>query len=712
MEQVKILSDHPNVVKHLTYSPDGKYLAASCVDGTIYVYINEDDHVLLSKTVEGIIRPLKGEDHETSECVWHPDSRTFACPSKTKDIATVSVADGVRQRSFKSGHVGDILCVRWSPNGALLASTSNDSMLVLWETKTQRAIRKFEYDKIMNVTFHPLSQNSFDFTTETGMACRCQNFFKDDLLRLLQGPAVRSPYYHDPLDTSSNTISGRKSFVSGLTKDRAARAGSPDSLDRLLAEDADADWIDDDDEGGYTNANGKRTNARLHRNGWSSKRSRQEIWSPQIHEPFQPGATPWRGNRKYLSMSLIGYVWTVDQDTHNTVTVEFYDRQLHRSFHFTDPYLYDKACLSEHGLLFSCPISKDNPSIIFYRPHETWTDRVDWRTPLPEGEEAVAIALSNTLVTVLTSAGYVRVYTLYGTPMRIWRQKSGPAVACAAMDDHVLTICNGPVGPDGCTQLIYSIEDVRREKVFQSGDILALPPEGILTSVFFSDDGDPCIYDSSGTLLVLFRWRIPGQAKWVPLLDTTRLERLASGRKQETYWPVAMAQNKFHCVILKGGDTHPYFPKPILSEFDLCVPVSIHSKEEAERVKNGDATEAQVRKLTASKLEEAFVRLTLLMSLMTDRPNAKHTSEEQTKLTLEINKTLLQLLAAECIEGEERGMKAVDIVELLNDDTGKILESAAKVASRWGRSGLEEKIREVAEKRLLEADEAMNAEDD
>ena len=47
-----------------------------------------------------------------------------------------------------------------------------------------------------------------------------------------------------------------------------------------------------------------------------------------------------------LGLNLTGFVWTVDQDTHNTVTVEFYDREFHRDFHFTDPYMYDKACLS------------------------------------------------------------------------------------------------------------------------------------------------------------------------------------------------------------------------------------------------------------------------------------------------------------------------------------------------------------------------------
>lgn len=42
-------------------------------------------------------------------------------------------------------------------------------------------------------------------------------------------------------------------------------------------------------------------------------------------------------------------MWTVDQDNHHTVTVEFYDREFHRDFHFTDPYLYDKACLSMYS---------------------------------------------------------------------------------------------------------------------------------------------------------------------------------------------------------------------------------------------------------------------------------------------------------------------------------------------------------------------------
>jgi chromosome transmission fidelity protein 4 len=54
-----------------------------------------------------------------------------------------------------------------------------------------------------------------------------------------------------------------------------------------------------------------------------------------------------------LGLNLTGAVWTVDQESHNTVTVDFYDNELHRNFHFTDPYRYDKACLSKFEMLIS-----------------------------------------------------------------------------------------------------------------------------------------------------------------------------------------------------------------------------------------------------------------------------------------------------------------------------------------------------------------------
>jgi chromosome transmission fidelity protein 4 len=667
----------------------------------------DSDEPTLYRIVDGIIRRLEVEDEATSACVWHPDGRAFACATATRDITTVSVLDGAQQRSFIGGHMTEILSLAWSANGALLATCSRDGGLVIWETKTQSMIKKFDYENTMNVTWHPQAENYLNWTTSLGEVYICPNFLKDEAhVRLLKGPRARSPFFHDPLDETSAAINGRKPLVNGRSK--PVRAGTPDSLDILLGEGEEEDWIEDDDGAGYINGNGKRPNGHLGTlNGRTAKRGRQGYWSPQIHEPFQPGATPWRGNRKYLCLNLIGFVWTVDQDTHHTVTVEFYDRELHRDFHFTDPYLYDKACLNEKGTLFSCPSNKDHAAMVFYRPHETWTARADWRTQLPEGEEVTALALSKSFVTVLTTKGYVRVYTLFGTPYRIWRQKRGPAVTCAAFDDYVLTVGNGTVGSDGCTELVYSIEDVRRGEVCQNEDVVAIGEAGTLKNVFFSDDGDPCIYDSSGTLLVLAHWRTPNQAKWIPLLDTTKLDRLASGRKEESYWPVAVAQGRFHCIILKGGDQHPYFPRPLLSEFDFKVPVTTLPPKKT--AADGDEAVEESNAHAGARLEESFIRSSVLHSLLDDvvsavqnPPLAQRT--ELTRCELEIDKILLQLLAVECREGEERGMKALEIVGLMRDRGGKMIEAAGKVAGRWGRLVLEEKIREVGERRLMGLD--------
>jgi chromosome transmission fidelity protein 4 len=170
-----------------------------------------------------------------------------------------------------------------------------------------------------------------------------------------------APFIHDPLaEASRNRRPIANGDKPGIRDSRLQlRRGTPDSLDDILGSevmgDDEDDFIVDDDGAGYAegvNGNGKRTNGHLGElTARDGKRRGHGIWEPHIHETFQTGSTPWRGNRKYLCLNLIGLVWTVDQDSHHTVTVEFYDREYHRDFHFTDPYLYDKACLSE--LLFS-----------------------------------------------------------------------------------------------------------------------------------------------------------------------------------------------------------------------------------------------------------------------------------------------------------------------------------------------------------------------
>lgn len=308
--------------------------------------------------------------------------------------------------------------------------------------------------------------------------------------------------------------------------------------------------------------------------------------------------------------------------------------------------------------------------------------------------------MSESYIVVTTSTNYVRIFSLYGTPVKVYRQKSSPTVTCASWRDYVLTIGNGPVGGDGATTLLYTIENVKRDEVCQSEDVVALTEGAKVNSVFFSHDGDPCIYDSTGVLLILQHWRTPGQSRWVPILDTKSLDRLASGRKEETYWPVAVAQEKFHCIILKGGDQHPYFPKPLLSEFEFKIPCSnVIPQEDTDETTTNEGP----------KLEESFVRNSLMLSLLEDLISATNATQVQqvelSRREVEVDKALLQLLNLECREGEDKGMKALEIAGLMRDRNGKMVEAAGKLASRYGRTVLQEKIRELAEKRLIGMDE-------
>lgn len=746
MTQIRTLRDQPRAVKHVSFNKTGDRLAVSCTDGNIYMYALEADQPEMIKKVDGMIKSLEADTESSSEVLWHPDGRAFATPTALRKVQVMSTTDWERQREFKTDHSADITAAAWSPNGALLVTTSSDLNLCLWDTKTQKLLKRYEDVKatILAIAWHP-TENILSYTNNEGELFIHTDFVPEEHLPLLQQPSVSAPFFHDP-SGSRGGISAPQEFANGnkqvLPGRPRARDGTPDSLDDLLGPEFQEDEVDgdgdeemndfvvDDDGAGYAPAiNGQKKRSHGHlTNGVEPASKRRaygsSFFKPQVHESFQPGSTPWRGERRLLCCSLTGYVETVSQEgRHHTVSVKFYDEHTFRNFHFTDIFLYDKACLNENGTLFACQPNSTgdgNAAMIYFRPHETWTTRTDWRTNLPAGESATAIALSDSYVCVTTSTNYVRIYSLFGLPIRVYRQKSSPAVTCAAWRDYILTIGNGPMQSDLSTQLLYTIENIKHDIVYQDSDILALPPNTTLTSVFFSAEGDPYIYDSSGVLLTLLGWRTSGQARWVPMLDTRCLARLASGGKEESYWPVGVAGSdetgvKFHCMIIKGKEQYPSAPVPHLSEFGFEIPLSsaVDKKEaqqqEAEETDDEDGERGKKAESKQQEHEQAFVlSSTLYSQLQSTLSHTRPTSSQKqalASLEVAIDRALLQLLGLECLAGEDHGMKALEVVSLMRDANGKMLDLAGKVASRYGREVLGGKIRELAERKAVARDE-------
>src|ERR1700744_4259633 len=84
MSKVLYLRDQPHPVKHVTFDPSGTIIAASCSDGTVYLYSLSSEQPRLIKKLDGLIKKLDNEAEASSRVVWHPSGLGFAAPDSSR----------------------------------------------------------------------------------------------------------------------------------------------------------------------------------------------------------------------------------------------------------------------------------------------------------------------------------------------------------------------------------------------------------------------------------------------------------------------------------------------------------------------------------------------------------------------------------------------------------------------------------------------------
>ncbi|KAI0256176.1 WD40 repeat-like protein [Lactifluus subvellereus] len=684
---MSVLHGHNDVVRKVTWEPSGSFLTSCCADGGIIVWDLTQQEPRQVKLIDGIIPAIKDKDsrefaHDCS-ALWHPSGQYFVVASRTHEIIAIARDSWTKASAFSSSSsTGTIHALALSPNGVYLASSTNKDVHI-WSTQTRRLLFTFPNattEFVTQITFSP-TKNLLAWTD-----------FAGSLYRWSDPIPSSSPSPVTSVSTSALTRPSRRGPTLTLFDDEAV-AHKPN---RQTNEDVgiggvddfeNEDWILDDIGDGMeedTGAQGDDANALV-----------KEMVSVTKAQPaFQPGSTPMENRRRYLAYNMIGVIEVTDQDTHHIVNVEFHDRSARKAYHFTDHFRYDLAALGPRGAVYACQPENEHPAHVVYKPYGNWATQGEWTYelgdkvrvlgvaaggPTPsksmralsdgdmQGNGNVVVATSDNELTFLSGTGIERCSVAL----------DGDFVSMVAGPEWVFVVQrDGSTTMDGSQNLMGTLYDFEDMCVLQNRK-LPIRKGQTLRWIGISEEGAPAVYDSAGVTYLMPRFRIPLRGTWVRILDTERLERRQG--KDESYWPVGLSEDAFMCLILKGRQEHPTFPRPLIQELPIRLPF-----------RGKDPKDAPLEE------QQVFARESMHLQITRDALGDEEVPDDILARELALDKELVQLIQTAC--KNDKLPRALELTRMLHHTSS--FDMAVKVAAFYRLVGLQEKMQALKEDRL------------
>ncbi|CAL8342921.1 WD repeat and SOCS box-containing protein 1 [Gadus morhua] len=119
------LMDHTDIVRDLTFAPDGSLMLVSASrDKTLRVWDLKDDG--------NMVKVLRGHQSWVYCSAFSPDSSTLCSVGAGKAVFLWNMDDYSLVRKLE-GHHNDVVSCEFSPDGALLVTASYDTRVIVWD---------------------------------------------------------------------------------------------------------------------------------------------------------------------------------------------------------------------------------------------------------------------------------------------------------------------------------------------------------------------------------------------------------------------------------------------------------------------------------------------------------------------------------------------------------------------------------------------------
>lgn len=197
---IRTLHGHSDYVWNVLFSPNGKWLASSGwgQDNTIRIW--EAESGIESQTIRVPAQPYSNSGIALA---FHPGGAILASGTNASGAIKLWEFPSGREIATLSGHTMTILSLDFSPDGRMLASSSEDKTVKLWDVADHRAITTLRGHShyVRSVAFSPdgslLASTSSDSTIKLWNIDDECNFELDDLLsrgcHWLQGYLKNNP---------------------------------------------------------------------------------------------------------------------------------------------------------------------------------------------------------------------------------------------------------------------------------------------------------------------------------------------------------------------------------------------------------------------------------------------------------------------------------------------------------------------------------------